>query len=97
MQKILCITAFSLFNVVTFKNEDCVSTSTSAGSGPRNGTCYTSEECSEKGGTAAGGCAMGFGTCCLFAVTCDGDVKENCTYIRYDFYLVTALLASRAR
>merc|ERR1712088_255206 len=51
--------AFSLFNVVTFKNEDCVSTS-----------------------TAAGGCAMGFGTCCLFAVTCDGDVKENCTYIR---------------
>jgi len=74
--------AFSLFNVVTFKNEDCVSTSTSAGSGPRNGTCYTSEECSEKGGTAAGGCAMGFGTCCLFAVTCDGDVKENCTYIR---------------
>merc|ERR1711944_332627 len=74
--------AFSLFNVVTFKNEDCVSTSTSAGSVPRNGTCYTSEECSEKGGTAAGGCAMGFGTCCLFAVTCDGDVKENCTYIR---------------
>jgi len=74
--------AFSLFNVVTFKNEDCVSTSTSAGSGPRNGTCYTSEECSEKGGTAAGGCAMGFGTCCLFAVECDGEVKENCTYIR---------------
>merc|ERR1712223_2342844 len=60
--------AFSLFNVVTFKNEDCVSTSTSAGSGPRNGTCYTSEECSEKGGTAA--------------VGCDGEVKENCTYIR---------------
>ena len=37
------ISAFSLFNVVTFKNVDCVSTSTSSSSGARNGTCYTSE------------------------------------------------------
>jgi hypothetical protein len=74
--------SFSLFNVVTFKNTDCVSTSTS-NNGARNGTCYTSEECSEKGGQAEGGCAMGFGTCCVFAYSdCAKEVSENCTYIR---------------
>jgi len=75
--------AFSLFNVVTFKNVDCVSTSSSSSSGARNGTCYTSEECSEKGGKAAGGCAMGFGTCCLFAYEeCGKDIEQNCSYVR---------------
>ena len=34
--------AFSLFNVVTFKNEACRSTESSQ-QGVRNGTCYTSE------------------------------------------------------
>merc|ERR1712018_1019228 len=75
--------AFSLFNVVTFKNLDCESTSTSSTNGKRNGTCYTSEECDEKGGVAAGSCAMGFGTCCLFTYqTCGTDVKQNCSYVR---------------
>ena len=35
--------SFSIFNVVQFKNEACVSTSTTMGSGNRNGTCFTSE------------------------------------------------------
>merc|ERR1711997_805055 len=75
--------AFSLFNVVTFKNLDCESTSTSSTNGKRNGTCYTSEECDEKGGVASGSCAMGFGTCCLFTYqTCGTDVKQNCSYVR---------------
>merc|ERR1712165_506101 len=75
--------AFSLFNVVTFKNLDCESTSTSSTNGKRNGTCYTSEECDEKGGVASGSCAMGFGTCCLFTFqTCGTDVKQNCSYVR---------------
>merc|ERR1711899_657283 len=71
--------AFSLFNVVTFKNEECMAN----GANDLRGTCYTTEECQEKGGTASGGCAMGFGTCCLFAVDeCGGTARENCTYIR---------------
>merc|ERR1712223_527548 len=75
--------AFSLFNVVTFKNLDCESTSTSSTNGQRNGTCYTSEECDEKGGVASGSWAMGFGTCCLFTFqTCGTDVKQNCSYVR---------------
>ena len=29
------------------------------------GVCYTSQECSDLGGTADGNCANGFGTCCI--------------------------------
>ena len=35
------------------------------GSSSRNGTCYTESECEDKGGTAAGSCADGFGVCCI--------------------------------
>ena len=44
---------FSLFSVVTFKNDGCSSSSS------RNGTCYTSSECLSKGGLAKGNCAAG--------------------------------------
>jgi len=71
--------AFSLFNVVTFKNDECIANAAN----DLRGTCYTTEECEERGGTASGGCAMGFGTCCLFTVDeCGGTARENCTYIR---------------
>lgn len=41
-------------------------------------------ECTEKGGTAAGSCASGFGTCCLFAYSqCGMEVSQNNTYVRY--------------
>merc|ERR1711981_464564 len=87
--------AFSLFNVVTFKNSDCESTSTS-NTGVRNGTCFTSEECDEKGGMAAGACAMGFGTCCVFTYkTCGTDVKENCSYVQNEGF-PTALTGDTA-
>jgi len=76
---------FSLFNVVKFENGPCRSTnqiaSSSGGNAYRNGTCYTQKECSDKGGTAAGNCASAFGICCVFLVE-EGDVSENCTYIR---------------
>jgi len=79
--------AFSLFSVVTFKNEPCVSTSGTTGSGVnRNGTCYTSTECDEKGGTSSGNCASGFGVCCLFTLgstTASGTtISQNNTYIQ---------------
>jgi hypothetical protein len=31
----------------------------------RNGTCYTAEECDNKGGTSSGSCADGYGVCCI--------------------------------
>jgi len=78
---------FSLFNIVTFKNDGCRSTSTisSGGTGSlnRNGTCFTANECESKGGTSSGSCAAGFGVCCVFLVTDSGvAINQNCTYIR---------------
>jgi len=63
-----------IFQVVRFPNDICSGTS-------RNGTCYTAEECSTKGGTNDGTCASGFGVCCIFALGCGGSASENNTYI----------------
>eukprot|EP00094_Tigriopus_californicus_P013861 TCALIF_13416-PA protein Name:"Protein of unknown function" AED:0.41 eAED:0.45 QI:0/0.6/0.45/0.81/0.7/0.81/11/0/201 len=79
---------FSIFNIVTFKNDVCVST----GAGNLHGTCYDSTSCSSKGGTASGNCAAGFGVCCLFIVkgSCGSTqtISQNCTYIRNSGYPV---------
>jgi len=77
----------SLFNVIKFKNELCVSSSTltsaESGSSNRFGTCLTESECIEKSGMAAGGCASGFGVCCVFMKSeCGAAVTENATYVR---------------
>merc|ERR1719483_982649 len=63
-----------IFQVVRFPNDICSGTS-------RNGTCYTAEECSTKGGTNDGTCASGFGVCCIFALGCGGSASENQTYL----------------
>lgn len=63
------------FQVVRFPNDACV------GSNSRNGTCFTSAECSDKGGTNAGSCADGFGVCCTFVITaCGMSSSQNITY-----------------
>lgn len=65
----------STFQIVRFPNDVCV------GSNSRNGTCYTSAECSDKSGTSSGSCADGFGVCCTFLVTtCGSSSSENNTY-----------------
>jgi len=65
----------STFQIVRFPNDVCIGSST------RNGTCYTSAECSDKGGTSSGSCADGFGVCCVFIVTsCGTSSSENNTY-----------------
>lgn len=65
----------STFQVVRFPNDGCV------GSTSRNGTCYTSQECSNKGGSSSGSCADGFGVCCIFVIsTCGMSSSENLTY-----------------
>merc|ERR1719362_50633 len=74
---------FSLFSIVTFPNQGCASQDSSA----RNGTCYTSSECQNKGGTSSGNCAAGFGVCCLFIVSSTSTtISENCTYIQNPSY-----------
>jgi len=64
----------STFQIVRFPNDPCVGTNS------RNGTCYTSQECSDKSGTSAGSCADGFGVCCTFIInTCGSTTSENLT------------------
>ena len=48
------ISVFSLFSIVTFKNQGCASLDPG-----RNGTCYTNTECNSKGGSISGNCAAG--------------------------------------
>lgn len=78
---------FSLFSVVTFKNEECTSETTFTG-GASAGTCYSTTECSDKSGTASGNCAAGFGVCCMFtnALSAASTITENRTWIRNKEY-----------
>ena len=55
----LCSTGFSLFNVVKFKHDQCISTSTYPSGFSRDGTCLTESKCEERNGTAFGSCASG--------------------------------------
>lgn len=78
---------FSLFSVVTFKNEECTS-ETSLTGGARAGTCYSTTECSDKSGMASGNCASGFGVCCVFLNTASAaaTISENRTWLRNKEY-----------
>ena len=53
--------SFSLFSVVTFKNEECTTIMDTG----MNGLCQSVNDCSENSGTASGNCASGFGVCCF--------------------------------
>jgi len=73
---------FSLFTIVTFPNNQCSAKSGST-TGVTKGTCYSTSECTSKGGTVDGNCASGFGVCCYFLVSaCGSSFSENCTYIQ---------------
>ena len=74
------ISVLSLFTIVSWKQGPCTST---AGT---NGTCYSSNECTNLGGTASGTCASGFGVCCLVTVTCGGSTSVNGTYFQNPGY-----------
>jgi len=78
---------FSLFSVVTFKNDECTSKTTLTG-GARAGTCYSVTECSDKGGMESGNCASGFGVCCVFLNTgaVSATISENRTHLRNSEY-----------
>jgi len=71
--------AIALFNVVTFPNIECQSTENT----DNKGTCFSSTECSDKGGSAEGNCASGFGVCCIITIDKEegGDVSHNNTIV----------------
>jgi len=66
--------SLSLFNLVKFDNDVC------AGS-TKNGTCYTKEECKDRGGTESKTCAEGFGVCCVLSLKCGKTSSDNHTYL----------------
>merc|ERR1719170_97935 len=75
--------AFSLFSIVQFPNQQCTGSSSTS----TFGTCYTSSECTAKGGSADGNCAAGFGVCCVISTTtCGTAISTNTTYIRNPGY-----------
>lgn len=86
---------FSLFSVVQFDNEECTTDGTPAG-GATQGTCYTSTECTSKGGVSAGRCAAGFGVCCAFLniAAANSVIMQNRTRLRNpEFPMISATAA----
>merc|ERR1711990_380296 len=74
----------SLFSVVQFPNDECVSTTSSI---TTMGTCLTASECTNRAGASSGTCAAGFGVCCVVSTsTCGASVSSNVTYIRNPGY-----------
>ncbi|CAN7940380.1 unnamed protein product, partial [Ixodes hexagonus] len=63
-----------LFNVVRFPNLLCT------GTWGQDGTCYAYQECIDRGGTAFGPCAYGFGVCCSLSASCGSVISLNGTY-----------------
>merc|ERR1711923_421204 len=74
----------SLFSVVQFPNDECVSTTSSI---TTMGTYLTASECTNRAGASSGTCAAGFGVCCVITTsTCGATVSTNITYIRNPGY-----------
>ncbi|CAG7731390.1 unnamed protein product [Allacma fusca] len=70
----------SLFTVVKFNNEACMSASGD------NGTCFPQAECVRRGGASNGKCAQGYGSCCVFSKSCGASTNQNCTYFTHNGY-----------
>ena len=78
----------SLFSIVNFPNDAC----TAASDSTMQGTCLTSSECSDQGGSTDGNCASGFGVCCMFTFECGSSVtvNRNCSYMQNTQYPAAA-------
>lgn len=69
-----------IFTIIRFPNLLC-------GSGTDSGTCFTSTECSNLGGTSVTTCAKGYGTCCkVTSTSCGGDIRVNNTWVQNKEY-----------
>ena len=98
---------FSLFSIVQFPNEACDTTSNVYSNGwvsPYDcmkvkhyykscRTCFTTSECSAKGGLAQGNCAAGFGVCCV----CKSVPGLSFTKSSNFFYVVVSVSSSGSR
>jgi len=65
----------SIFQVIEFPNDEC------KGNDNRNGTCYTEQECENRGGKSSGSCAEGYGVCCVQTLECGETTSDNSTYL----------------
>lgn len=76
----------SLFSVVNFANDECQPTTTAVKDA--TGTCFSTTECTDKGGTNSGKCASGFGICCTFFLSTEtgGTVSHNLTVVENEKY-----------
>ncbi|CAB4066347.1 unnamed protein product [Lepeophtheirus salmonis] len=74
--------ALGLFNIIRFSNDEC-ETLSSTDAARRQGVCMRTNECETQRGEADGGCAAGFGVCCVLSVSnCGGSITRNTTYIQ---------------
>ena len=75
----IIIENFELISIFRFPNDMC-----EVSGGTKNGTCYTAEECSDKGGKSDGSCADGYGVCCVcnnfkeYSIKFSHFVSDNC-------------------
>ncbi|XP_037081346.1 uncharacterized protein LOC119102083 [Pollicipes pollicipes] len=58
-----------------------------------SGTCYLPAECSSRGGLARGSCALGFGVCCVYTLSCGGTTSQNGTFFVNPQYPATGTAA----
>lgn len=86
--------SISLFSIVQFNNDECQAASSTT----TQGICYSSTDCTSRGGTKDGNCAAGFGQCCTFIVssTSGGTIAQNCSYLQNNGYPSTITSATSA-
>ena len=72
--------------MLSLKNTNC------GGTNGRNGTCYTEEECTTRGGINSGTCAGGYGICCVGKLVKHLQLKDyanmNMKHFKLDFILI---------
>ena len=71
----------NLFSVVRFPNSVCAGDAL-------NGTCYSAEECTARGGVQSGTCAGGYGVCCTCKYSNNALKCFKLMLLRFIFYLL---------
>ena len=71
----------------SFQNDICQGTGDIDG---RSGVCWTKEECAELNGIADGGCASGYGVCCI--CKCNFSTKV-CLVFQFFFWMALHCMA----
>ena len=74
-----------IFNWIQFRNDVCHAKSynTEDHEYDEDGVCYTSGECSSRGGLHKANCAAGYGACCVCKIT----ILQLFNAFKYIFYI----------